>query len=79
MMKDSSNHPPFSAELLKQMLNSAEGKQLIALLNRDGGKGMQQAAAEYRKGDVAAAQEALKPLVDTPEAKKLLQKLQKGK
>ncbi len=75
MQKDSQ----FSVQKFREILASAEGKQLIAMLSRDGGKGMQQAAEAYRKGDVAGAQEALRPLVDTPEGNALLQKLQNGK
>lgn len=75
MKQDSQKIPQFSAEQVRQILSSAEGRQLIALLNRDGGKGMQQAAAEYRKGNLAGAQEALKPLVQTAEAEALLKKL----
>ncbi len=75
MKQDSQKIPQFSAEQVKQILNSPEGKQLISLLSRDGGKGMQQAAAEYRKGNLTGAQEALKPLVQTAEAEALLKKL----
>ncbi len=75
MKQDSQKNPQFSAEQVRQILSSPEGRQLIALLNRDGGKGMQQAAAEYRKGNLAGAQEALKPLVQTAEAEALLKKL----
>lgn len=75
MKQDPQKIPQFSAEQVKQVLGSPEGKQLIALLNRDGGKGMQQAAAEYRKGNLEGAQEALKPLMQTAEAEALLRKL----
>lgn len=75
MKQDSQKIPQFSTEQVRQILSSPEGRQLIALLNRDGGKGMQQAAAEYRKGNLAGAQEALKPLVQTAEAEALLKKL----
>lgn len=75
MKQDSQKNPQFSAEQVRQILSSPEGRQLIALLNRDGGKGMQQAAAEYRKGNLAGAQEALKPLVQAAEAEALLKKL----
>lgn len=75
MKQDPQKIPQFSAEQVKQVLASPEGKQLIALLNRDGGKGMQQAAAEYRKGNLEGAQEALKPLMQTAEAEALLRKL----
>ncbi|MGN1306557.1 MAG: hypothetical protein ACI4V3_02700 [Faecousia sp.] len=75
MKQESQKFPQFSAEQVKQVLGSPEGKQLIALLGRDGGKGMQQAAEEYRKGNLEGAQEALKPLIQTAEAEALLKKL----
>ncbi len=75
MKQDSQKIPQFSAEQVKRVLGSPEGKQLIALLSRDGGKGMQQAAEEYRKGNLEGAQEALKPLMQTAEAEALLKKL----
>ncbi|MBQ3216305.1 MAG: hypothetical protein IJB35_00610 [Oscillospiraceae bacterium] len=72
--KDSSKIPPFSPEQVKQLLSTPEAQQLIALLNRDGGKGLQQAAEEFRKGNVTEAQEVLKPLVQNQEADALLKK-----
>ena len=75
MKQDSQKIPQISAEQIRQVLTSPEGKQLIALLNRDGGKGLQQAAAEYRKGNLAGAQDALRPLVGTAEADALLKKI----
>lgn len=75
MKQETPKNPQAPAEALRRLLGSPEGKQLIALLNRDGGKSLQQAANEYRKGNAAGAQEVLKPLVETPEAAELLQKL----
>lgn len=75
MNKDPAKNPQFSAEQVRQLLASPEGKQLLAMLNRDGGKGLRQAAEEYRKGNLAGAQEVLRPIVDTPEASKLLEKI----
>ena len=71
-MKDAGN---FSPEEVKKLLSSPEAQQLIALLNRDGGRGLQKAAEEFRKGNTAGAQEILKPMVDNPEANALLQKM----
>lgn len=75
MKKESPNNFQFSPEQLKQVLGSPEGKQLIALLSRDGGKTLKQAAAEFQKGNTSAAQELLKPVVETAEAEELLQKI----
>ncbi len=75
MKQDSQKIPQFSAEQVRQVLTSAEGRQLMALLSRDGGQGMQQAAEAYRKGNLSEAQEALKPLMQNTQAQALLKKL----
>lgn len=75
MSKDSTNNSQFSMEQLRQVLSSKEGKQLIALLNRDGGKALQQAAQAYKSGDTAGAEALLKPMVQTGEGTELLKKL----
>lgn len=71
-MKDGTN---FSPEQVKKILSSPEAQQLIALLNKDGGQSLQKAAAEFRKGNTAGAQEVLKPLMDNKEAEALLKKM----
>ena len=71
-MKDGTN---FSPEQIKKVLSSPEAQQLIALLNKDGGQSLQKAAAEFRKGNTAGAQEVLRPLMDTQEAESLLEKI----
>lgn len=73
-MKDAAKNPQFSPEQVKKILSSPEAQQLIALLNRDGGKNLQKAAEEFRKGNTAEAQEVLKPMMDTQEANELLKK-----
>ncbi len=60
------------------MLASKEGKQLFTLLSGDR-TALQEAAAAVQRGDTAAAQERLKPLLDNPEAAALLQKIDKKK
>ena len=71
MGKDSQEKPQISAE----QLSSPEAKQLIALLQRDGGQRLQQAAQEFKKGNTAGAQELLRPVVETKEADELLKKI----
>lgn len=73
-MKDNSPKIPFSAEDARRVLGSAEGKQLLALLSRDGSS-LKAAARAVQNGDTAAAKSLLRPLVDTPEADALLQKI----
>lgn len=67
------NNSQFSQ--MSKLLASPEGRQLLALLQRDGGDKMQQAAEEFRKGNVAAAQELLQPVMQSREASDLLQKI----
>ena len=71
-MKDGTN---FSPEQIKKVLSSPEAKQLMALLNRDGGQSLQKAAAEFRRGNTAGAQEVLRPLMENQEAETLLKKM----
>lgn len=74
MKQDSSNPPQFSTEQAKKILGSAEGKQLIALLNRDGGQQLRQAAEAFRRGDMAQVQALMQPLTQDREAAELMKK-----
>ncbi len=65
----------FSPEQIKQVLGSAEGKKLIAMLSKNGN--LQAAANAFKQGDMNAVQEALKPTLQTQEAEELLQKINK--
>lgn len=78
-MKKEAEKFPFSPEQLRQVLGSPEGKQLLALLQRDGGKTLTMAAEEFRRGNAAGAQSLLKPMVETAEAETLLQKINKSR
>ena len=77
MGKDSQEKPQISAEQMRSLLSSEEAKQLIALLQRDGGQRRRQAAQEFKKGNTAGAQELLRPVVETKEADELLKKINK--
>lgn len=65
----------FSEEQARQLLASEEGRELMRLLSQDGGRQLRQAAAAFQSGDTAGAQEALSPLLSTPEAARLLHKI----
>lgn len=65
----------FSADQLRHVLDSAEGKQLLALLAADGGGRLRQAAEAVKAGDHARAQAILQPVLQTEQAQALLQKL----
>lgn len=63
----------FSPEQVKQVLGSAEGRRLIAMLSKNGN--LQAAAEAWKKGDMKAVQEVLSPTLQTQEAEELLQKI----
>lgn len=66
----------FSAEQLRRVLGSAEGRQLLALLTADdGGERLRQAADAVRRGDQAQAQALLQPVLSSAQAQALLRKL----
>ena len=65
----------FSADQLRRVLDSAEGKQLLALMAADGGGRLRQAAEAVKAGDHARAQAILQPVLQTEQAQALLQKL----
>lgn len=75
MTQDSEKNANFSPEHLRRLLSSQEGRQLMALLQRDGGQALRQAAAQAKEGNTHAAQELLRPMADNPEAAALLKKL----
>lgn len=62
----------FSADQLRRVLGSAEGRQLLAA---DGGGRLRQAAEAVKAGDHARAQAILQPVLQTEQAQALLQKL----
>lgn len=73
MTEDFPKMSPEELEKVRQMLGSKEGKALFALLSRSGK--LQEAAAEFKKGNTVGAQTLLEPLVNTPEAAELLNKI----
>ena len=65
----------FSEADVKRVLTSPEGQKLLRLLNRDGGVRLRQAAEALKRGDQAAAQQALRPVMVTEEAARLVQSI----
>ena len=68
---------PLSQAQLRAILGSQEAKALIALLQADGGKKVQQAAAAAKAGDYAAVQNILKPILEGGQGEALARRLQK--
>ena len=73
MKQDSAKKPQFSPEEMRRVLQSEEGKRLIALLSQNGG--LQTAVKAFQKGDMEAVQNALKPALANKEAESLLHKI----
>lgn len=69
------NNSQISAQQLKALVSSPEGKRLLALLQRDGGENARRAAEEYKSGNVAGAQALLQNVMRSQEASDLLRKL----
>lgn len=65
----------FTPQQIERVLKSPDGKQLLALLNRDGGAALRQAASAVRAGDYDAAKKIMSPVMQTPEAAKLVDRL----
>lgn len=65
----------FSPEQVKRVLGSKEGKLLLQMLNRDGGGALRQAAAAAKVGDYETVRRLLEPVMQTPEAAELTEKL----
>lgn len=58
-----------------ELAGSPAGQQLLALLQKNGGAEFQQAMAKAALGDYDAAKQALISVMNTPEAKQLLEQL----
>ena len=67
-----------SGEQIRQVLSSAEGRQLIALLQKNGGAELQKAVQAARSGDSATAKQAMESLLAGKDAASLLAKMQHG-
>ena len=65
----------FTPEQVKKVLGSKEGQKLLELLNRDGGTALKQAAGAFRSCDMDAVKRILEPVMQTPEASKLVDEI----
>ena len=68
----------FRPQDLARILGSAEGRRLMALLQQDGGIRLRAAIAAGSAGNTEEAKNLIAPLLDSPEARELLQKLSGG-
>lgn len=69
---------PFSAEDVRRVLASEEGRQLLALLRSGGGDDLKRAMDAARTGDAEKAKQILAPMLRDPKAARLLESLRHG-
>lgn len=72
MQKNSSN---YSMEDMARLAQTPAGQQLLSLLQQQDSSRMQQAMTQAKKGDHTALAETLRPLLESPEIRALLQQL----
>lgn len=59
----------------KAVFQSKEGKQLLEMLQADGGQTLARAAEALKAGDTAKAVAMLQPLMDSPASQQLIQEI----
>ena len=60
---------------LYQLAQSPAGQQLLAMLQKNGGKELQDAVVQASAGNYTQAQKTLSALLSTPEAQKLIEQM----
>lgn len=65
-------------EQIRQVLESKAGMQLVSMLQKKGGKTLQQAISAAKTGDADGARQAMTALLEDREAAALLSKLSHG-
>lgn len=65
----------FSKEDLMRVANSPAGKQLLAMLQQGDSAKLEQAKAQAQAGDFSSAGQALRTMLSSPEAQRLLKEL----
>lgn len=60
---------------IMRLAQSPAGQQLMALLQRSGGKEMEEAVSKASAGDLESAKKSISSLLSSPEAQKLLKQL----
>ena len=63
---------------IQKLLGSPEGRELIRLLNQDGGKTLQQAAGAMKAGDEQRMKDTVAPLLNNPQIRQLMASLERG-
>lgn len=66
---------PFSEKDIRRVLNSSDGKKLLALLTKEHGGTLSAAAQAIKQGDTERARALLAPVMEQPEAAELVSKI----
>ncbi len=74
-MSDENKKSPFTAKNMETVFRAPEAKELLHILNKDGGAGISRATEALRSGDYGKAVSFLKPLLDSPDSEMLLKEL----
>ncbi len=69
------NFQNFSVQEAMKLAKSDAGKQLIAFLQQQSGKDIQNAMAQASAGNMDAAKQALSGILENPQARAMLQQL----
>ena len=79
MFQENQNPLSIDPQQVKKLLASSAGKQLLQLLNQDGGAALQQAAACLKTGNLSGAQSAVAPIMEQAQAQALLRQLEQDR
>lgn len=69
----------FSPQEIARVLGSPEGRQLLQLLQRDGGERLRAAASAAAAGNTEQAKSIVAPVMESPEAQELIRKINGGR
>ena len=65
----------FTKQQIAAVLSTGEGKELLALLSKDGGAALKSCAQALSSGDTQRAQALIAPLLQSDKARELLAKI----
>lgn len=69
----------FDQAVIRRVLGSPEGQQILKLLSQDGGQALKKAADALRAGDAETAKQVLSPVMESEAAAGLIQKLNQAR
>ena len=67
-----------TGEQVRQVLESAAGRQLLSMLQKNGGQTLQRAMQAAKRGDAEAAKQAMNALLSQKDAQALLSEIDHG-